>query len=95
MIVIVAKRILKQGVKEAYMETVKPLIDASRKEEGCISYDLFEDTKNPNVLAFIERWKDQAAIDFHGKTEHFTTIVPQLAKFSDEPSDVTLYEFIL
>lgn len=90
MITIVAKNYIKDGMKQAFIETASELIQKSQQEESCISYDLFDDIHN-NVLTFIEEWKDQAAIDFHMQTEHFTTIVPKLAEFQEKPGDVNFY----
>lgn len=56
----------------------KELVEKSTKEEGCIAYDIFESSTRPEVLMFCETWKDEAALNAHGKTEHFTTIVGKL-----------------
>lgn len=93
MITIVAKNYIKEGQKQAFIDTAKELIQKSRQEEGCISYALYEDL-NQNVLTFIEEWKDQAAIDFHNQTEHFTTIVPKLAAFQEQPGEVNFYKTV-
>ena len=92
MIKIVAVNTLKEGKKEEFIKTAQELIKKSREEEGNISYSLFEDIKNENILAFIEEWKDMDAIDFHNNTEHFKRIVPMLAEFKEGPSKVTLYK---
>ena len=91
MIVIIAKSVIKPGMAEEFKKAVRPLIEASQKEAGCISYDLYEDMKNPDILTFIEQWKDEAAIQTHNSSEHFTTIVPTLAAFRVE-SEVNLYK---
>ena len=46
------------------------LIEPTRKEEGCISYELYQDTNNPGIFTFIERWKSQEHLDIHLKTPH-------------------------
>ena len=58
MIKIVAKNILKEGKKVEFIKTAEELIQKSRAEEGNISYSLFEDVNNENIVAFIEEWKD-------------------------------------
>ena len=93
MITIIAKNIIKPGMVEEFKKTAQPLIAASQKETGCIFYDLYEDINDPNILTFIERWEDGAAIDAHNSSEHFTKIVPQLGAFREE-SQVHLYKMI-
>ena len=90
MIIIVAKYSLKPDKKNAFVDIAGELIEKSRAEEGCISYRLCESTDNPDVVAFIEEWKDRAAIDFHNGTEHYKRLVPQLAELRND-KDVSLY----
>ena len=46
------------------------LIEPTRKEEGCISYDLYQDITNPGKFIFIENWKSKEHLDVHLKTPH-------------------------
>ena len=91
MILIVAKCTLLEGKRNEFYKIAKELEAESRKEEGCISYTLFEDIHNPLGFCYVEQWKDQAAIDFHNQSPHFTKLVPlmNVLKASD---DVTLYQ---
>ena len=91
MIKIVAKNYVKPECVQAFKDTAKELIEKSRAEEGNIFYTLNVSLTDPNTLVFIENWKDQAAIEFHNKTEHFTTIVPKLGEFCARKGDVELF----
>lgn len=90
MIIIVAKSVIKEGKTEEFKALVKELIEESRKELGCISYNLNEDINNKNVLTFIEEWKDKESIELHNNSTHFTTIVPKLGELREQ-SEVNLY----
>lgn len=92
MITIVAKKVIQENRKEEFKELARRLIEESRKEEGCIEYSLYEDLNNSNIVAFIERWKDEEAIRIHNNTKHFTTFVPELAKFQEGETEITLYK---
>jgi len=46
------------------------LIEPTRKEKGCISYELYQDTTNPGLFTFIENWESQEHLDIHLKTPH-------------------------
>ena len=94
MINIVAKNYIAEGKADEFKALAKPLIEASRKEEGCISYSLFEDIHDKNILTFIEEWKSIEAIQIHNYSPHFTSIVSTLGPFTAKPSDVNLYEVI-
>lgn len=64
-------------VKADAVEALKPIFQAvvtgSQEEEGCISYNLYQDIADPTKFVMVEEWKSQAAIDFHNTTEHYKT----------------------
>ena len=91
MISIIAKNIVKPDQVENFKSLARELVAESRKEKGCIAYALNQDIKQPNLLTFIERWQDQAAIDTHNASAHFKRIVPTLGPFQAEPGEVRLY----
>jgi len=37
------------------------------KEPGCEQFEVFQSVVNPDKLAILERWTDQAALDVHAK----------------------------
>jgi len=64
MITIVAKKTIKEDKKEEFKNLANKLIEESRKETGCIEYDLYEDLRNSNKVAFIEVWESEEAISY-------------------------------
>lgn len=54
----------------------RELVEKTKQEPLCISYDLFVDQKDPGHFVFIEEWPDRAALDAHCATEHFTRLAP-------------------
>ncbi len=46
------------------------MIAASRAEDGCLGYSYAEDVNEPGLILVFERWRDQAALDAHFKTDH-------------------------
>lgn len=58
------------------IEDVKRMLvhlrDRSREEAGCTGFDVFQSLDNPNAIVLHERWHDQAALDDHYRTPHFT-----------------------
>ncbi len=59
-------------------ELARQLIAASQEDEGEIEYDMYESATRPGHFIIYETWKDQASLDAHSASEHFTSIVPQL-----------------
>jgi quinol monooxygenase YgiN len=91
MITIVAKNFLKPGVKAEFIKTAQELIRLSRAEEGCVAYALYEDVKNQDQVAFIEQWRDQAAIDAHFKAPHFKRLGAELGAYAASKMEINIY----
>jgi quinol monooxygenase YgiN len=43
----------------------------TRKEKGCICYNLHQSTDDETKFIFYEQWASQAALDEHMQTDHF------------------------
>ena len=60
--------------KEDNIEFVKSelikLIEPTRKEAGCIQYDLCQDNENPAVFVFYENWENRELWQDHKNNDH-------------------------
>jgi quinol monooxygenase YgiN len=88
MISIVAKFIVNKGEESNFLQLIKPLINASLAEEGCIEYALQKHKKQAETFCLIEKWKDEKAVEIHNKTEHFTSTIPKLVELAKVEVDV-------
>ncbi|PYM19870.1 MAG: antibiotic biosynthesis monooxygenase [Candidatus Rokuibacteriota bacterium] len=58
------------------------------KEPGCEQFEVFQSAVNPDRLALLERWSDQAALDAHAKlTATRPPLRPELRAGSGERED--------
>lgn len=94
MIKVVAKAEIKEDCIETYKNLANELIHETRKEQGCITYELFQDIDHPNICSFIEAWEDQEALGRHMKSAHYERIVPQMAQLKEKPSEVNVYRLV-
>ena len=76
---------------ETFKTLAAELVEKSRAEEGNVFYSLNVNKKDPCTLAFIECWKDKAAIKSHNETEHFTRILPRLLALCSQTPTTELY----
>lgn len=74
------KVIAEDFIKKEYLEAVAPmyaeLVAATKKELGCVEYNLFVDEDDERHFIFIEEWANHQALDAHCASEHFTRLVP-------------------
>jgi quinol monooxygenase YgiN len=57
---------------EAFKKAALENAIESRKEEGCISFDIFKHAEKDNVFVFCEKWKNAKAILDHQNTAHIS-----------------------
>ena len=72
MIKIVVKKYIREGKVEQAIDLYEQLVEASRKEEGCIAYNLYQDEEDKNILFIIEEWENKEVLEKHNESEHFT-----------------------
>ena len=73
---------------------VLKLAAQSRKETGCVSYEVLQDTGNAEIFVLIEEWTNLAALDAHNKTAHFHEAVSKSQPFLAKPLEVGRYAAI-
>ena len=56
--------------KDAGIELIKALSEASRKSDGNLRFETLQQSSRPNHLTLYEVWKDPKAVDSHGVAAH-------------------------
>ncbi|HSK75083.1 MAG TPA: putative quinol monooxygenase, partial [Thermoanaerobaculia bacterium] len=57
--------------READLErALSAMVEPTRKEAGCIRYDLTRALDGSGDFAFIEEWETAESLDAHGRSEH-------------------------
>lgn len=77
---IVAKRESVESVKSELLKLIMP----TRKEEGCLEYNLHQDNEDPAVFVFYEAWESLACLEKHMNSEHFKNYVNAVGSMIEE-----------
>jgi quinol monooxygenase YgiN len=72
--VLVARLTAREGEEEHAAELLGRLGEASRAEPGNHHYIPHRDPENPRVFLVYEQYRDKAAFEEHGASEHFQSI---------------------
>ena len=67
---VVAVITAKPGSEDAVRNAMKDLVEPTRAEDGCLSYDLSESSSSPGTFVTVEQWSDPSDLDKHLQTEH-------------------------
>jgi quinol monooxygenase YgiN len=69
---VVAELHAKTGKEEDLRRALLALIEPTRREEGCVQYDLHVHTNDPGRFVFYENWVSREHLDRHLASEHLT-----------------------
>lgn len=72
---VIAKFTAVEGKGDALYAAIKRCVNPSRAENGCIHYDVFQSTDDPDTYLIHEKWKNEEAIQFHFEQEHFKKLI--------------------
>jgi quinol monooxygenase YgiN len=72
-------------------ELLCSLVEPTRKEFGCITYELLQNTEDPTDFTFVEEWESDEALASHAASDHLEAIGPRLRPVVAEAPDVRKY----
>jgi quinol monooxygenase YgiN len=70
MVHILARITVRPEVAKTAAGLLRKLVIESRKEPGCVTYELYQQADFPHIFQTVEKWKDKSAADAHLKTPH-------------------------
>jgi len=82
----------KPGKEMEVRRELLSLVGLSRKDPGCINYDLHQATDNPASFLFHENWSSKAHLDQHLAKPDLQAVLARLAQLVAEPPQITLWE---
>ena len=82
---------VKAGKEKELETTFAPCIKATKKEPGCISYELNRDTEDPSTYVMYEKFKSLAALEDHLKQEHTQTLLKAVPDLADGDLKIKVY----
>jgi quinol monooxygenase YgiN len=91
---VVARITAKPDTIEATRELLTSLVLPTRIEEGCITYQLYQNENDPTDFTFIEEWTSNEDLDKHLETDHLKNAAARSAELFAAPPDIRRYRLI-
>jgi quinol monooxygenase YgiN len=86
---VVATFVAKPGKENHLQEELLARIEPTRKEAGCIGYDLHQAIDNPATFIFLESWKSKEDLDQHLQMPYLQSLLGLVGELcAQEPSIV-------
>lgn len=61
-----------------FISAVSKVAEPTRKEEGCVFYELYQTEEDPSVFYFCEEWKDISDLKKHLDSSHVARFIKEL-----------------
>jgi quinol monooxygenase YgiN len=84
----------KPGQEDAVKDALLSLVEPTRKESGCLLYNLHQSKSDQTMFMFYEQWASKEALDAHGKTPHMKALGAKLKDKTDKGGGFVLYELL-
>ena len=94
MIKVVAKFSIKPDSVEEFKSIALQLIDPTRAEEGCITYELCQDKKDETTFFFIEEWESKDLLNVHLKSPHIKELSPKMSLTYAKDMELNILELL-
>jgi quinol monooxygenase YgiN len=59
-----------EGNEAIVRAALESFVEPTRKEAGCLRYDLFQDVSDSLKFTFIEEWESPEALEAHSNSAH-------------------------
>ena len=92
MIVVTAKFKSLPGMRAKIVEIAGPCVEATRKEKGCLRYELFVSSEDDVTLQFVEEWADLDSLRAHVKAPHLILFREQRKNSVEGGVEVKIFE---
>ena len=74
-VTVVARIVAKADSVDDLKRELLKIVEPTRKEDGCIDYNLHQDNDNPAVFVFYENWRNEQALEQHMGTPHCKALI--------------------
>ena len=91
---VVARIKAKSDKIDEVSELLSALVEPTRKEPGCITYELLQNRNDPTDFTFVEEWASDSALDSHAISDHIKALAPKLQPIVTEPPDIRIYSLV-
>lgn len=61
-----------------FLENFTLLVAETRKEPGCLRFELDASLDSPTTFFLVELWKSEADLHLHFETDHVKSLLPKL-----------------
>jgi quinol monooxygenase YgiN len=92
---VIARARAKTEHVEKVREILSALVEPTRHESGCVSYELLQNSSDPSDFVFVEKWASAAAEHAHFATLHISVALQRLVGLLAAEPEICRYTTLL
>ena len=82
---------VKAGKEKDFEAAFRPCLAATKKEPGCISYELNRDPDHPELYVMFEKFRGVPALEDHLKQKHTQTLLSTVIPMCEGDPQIKVY----
>jgi quinol monooxygenase YgiN len=90
-VTVVAEIVAKPGKEDELKDCLLALIEPTRKEDGCVQYDLHQNTSEAGRFVFYENWRSREELERHLQSPHLLAFGSVEEELLAEPARILTY----
>ena len=91
---IVARLVANPDSVDQVRSILSDVVEPTRKEAGCISYELLQNRAEQTDFTFVEEWESDMAIDAHLATKYIRDALTKLAGLVSIEPEIRRYSVV-
>lgn len=71
--------------RHEFLKSIRGMLELTRGEPGCITYNLYEDIENKNSFTLVEEWKTRDDLEEHVRTYNYQRLLALMNLLNEPP----------
>ncbi len=91
-IIVVARARVRPDARAEFIAAAHDCIAVTRREHGCLAYDIHESLSEPNYFIFLQSWEQREHVERHLRQPHYTAFLDVAGACVAEPPVIEVVE---
>jgi quinol monooxygenase YgiN len=91
---VVARALARTASRQLLCDALSACVAPTRREPGCVRYELAQSVTDPDEFVMLEEWRSQADLDAHMASPHVAQLLQAIPAFVAAAPEIKTYRVI-
>lgn len=92
---VVARVVARSGKEDELRAVLQGLVEPTRREPGCVVYELLQNRTDPTDFTFVEEWRSEGELDAHLQSPHVQGARSKFPDLAAADPDIRRYTVVV